>query len=482
MESALFSTTAQGWDLIETDDDDKAVIYNEETDFVDIADGEADDIFEESGTPSIKLFAPIVGEDSDLQRLASDSAVYGVTVEDADTDMGGEHGGLIYYCKILRNGYKNKYIIDKAGNLKGRRPIPQVYADDFFNSLTKTKEGSWVFNGRLNGWPALTRLELLSLEYHYQKKQAKFSKRFWKKSAEGKQDPQYPKPGYGFFKVEPKSIRAKLRAPAWTEVGYSKDNPGFVWYYSQFREGGARLAHGENIIAAVVGDSQRTGKPIPKAVRAHFFGHRYVKKKKQLKDPIEYHTGVLLEWDHGQYCTVLELAWLMGTMGRSNWLDDSGSKKPELYKVMPGCIKSPWFTTKNEIRIIDVEAKNLQEFEAYMQKYEKKRFLKPNIKYSGDVRISANSLDWIARYVLNYQLRDQRYSEKYHNCQSFAADLYSFLCAKVSVTPYVPVNSLYKQKRHMFLYKPEMFKKANKELSKKSERSLKKYSELETIE
>ena len=70
---------------------------------------------------------------------------------------------------------------------------------------------------------------------------------------------------------------------------------------------------GEKIISAVVGDAKRAGEPVAKAVRAHFFGHRYVKRKKELKDPIEYHTGVLIEWDHGKHCTVVELAYLYGS-------------------------------------------------------------------------------------------------------------------------------------------------------------------------
>jgi len=231
---------ANGWDDILDDADyDKVSVYGEEDDFVDVDDGLAEDIFEEAGTPSLDLTKT-------LDRQSSYTPVYGIKVDENETDMGGDSGGLIYYAKILKNGYKNKYICTKDGNLKARRPIPQVYQDDFFKSLTKTKEGNWVFNGRLNGWPAITRLELLSLEYHYTKKvagqTAKLSKRFWRKSPGNKNDPVYPKPGYGFFKVEPKSIRAKLRAPAWSEVGYSKDNPGFVWHFARFREGGARVA------------------------------------------------------------------------------------------------------------------------------------------------------------------------------------------------------------------------------------------------
>lgn len=306
------------------------------------------------------------------------------------------------------------------------------------------------------------------MEYVYQKKVGgktrTVSKRFWKKSPGGKNAPQYPKPGYGFFKVEPKSIRAKLRTPSWADYGYSANNPGHVWYFSRFREGGPRVAHGENIISAILSDSKNTGEPVPKAVRAHFFGHRYVKKKKQLKDPIEYHTGVAIEWDHGKFCTLFELAWLNGSSGRSNWCEDRDAERPQLYEAMPACLKAPWFSNRNEIRITDITPKNLEEFYVYLKRYEGKRFLKPDIKYSGDVRLSNNSFDWLVRYIINYNLREPRYSERTHNCQNFAADFYSFVCAKNNVSPYAPISAFHREKRHMFLYKPEMFEIKNKKL------------------
>ena len=40
---------------------------------------------------------------------------------------------------------------------------------------------------------------------------------------------------------------------------------------------------------------------------------------------LTYHSAVLLEWDHGRHCTVVELATLNGVGGRrgkSNWLHD----------------------------------------------------------------------------------------------------------------------------------------------------------------
>ena len=70
--------------------------------------------------------------------------------------------------------------------------------------------------------------------------------------------------------------RAKLRAPAWSELGFSKDSPGFSYYYAQYRKGGARIAHGQNMVAAIKQDALSARKPVAQAVRAHYFGHRWV--------------------------------------------------------------------------------------------------------------------------------------------------------------------------------------------------------------
>src|SRR5690606_39114170 len=99
----------------------------------------------------------------------------------------------------------------------------------------------------------------------------------------------------------------------------------------------------------------------------------------------------------------------------------------------------------------DMPVKNLAEFKQYLEKYEgpTKRFIKPQIKYSNDVRLSMCRADDIVRYLLNYSLRDTTYSEEYHNCQSFAADLFGFLCAKPNVEPFYPIKFLHNERRHL---------------------------------
>ena len=71
-----------------------------------------------------------------------------------------------------------------------------------------------------------------------------------------------------------------------------------------------------------------------KAVRAHLFSHRYSVENESIKDKLTYHSIVLLEWDHREYCSVVELAWrqgLGGYKGRSNWIEDKNSPRNQLY-------------------------------------------------------------------------------------------------------------------------------------------------------
>lgn len=204
-----------------------------------------------------------------------------------------------------------------------------------------------------------------------------------------------------------------------------------------------------------------------KTILSRSFHLRYAKNKESLKDRITYHTGVLLEWDHGQYTTIIELTWLRGMggyAGNSNWCEDSYSgKRTKLYQAMPDCLKAPWDTHRSEIRIIDHISKDLNEFKQYLKKYEGARFVNPEIKASADVRLTFRGLDHIAQYANNYSLRDTSYSEAQRNCQTFAVDFFTFLTGKIrDAEPYYPVKVLYKERRHMFMYEPSMFDKKKK--------------------
>lgn len=229
-----------------------------------------------------------------LVKLKSDAPKYGEKVGPVEGDeiMQGTEG-LIYTAMLVSDDYDNPKHCTPEGGLKTRRPMPQVRARDFFSSLARTKQGKWVFNGILNGWPALTSLQLLKMEYVYSQRSLAFAKTYWTASEEKNDDPPYfPEAGTTFFLETPKSVRITLRKPEWSSIGYSEDSPGFFFWFSPFRAKGPRIAHGENSVKALEEDGRNS-----RAVRAHLVAHRYAKKRgESAKDKLTYHTAVLLEY------------------------------------------------------------------------------------------------------------------------------------------------------------------------------------------
>ena len=123
-----------------------------------------------------------------------------------------------------------------------------------------------------------------------------------------------------------------------------------------------------------------------------------------------------MEWDHGEFGTVVEGAYLNGIggyKGRSNWYDDKDDPVTELYKSMPPELISPWLTTAAEIRCFDVEAKTLDEMKEFMEKYigPDKRFVDPQYTFSHPARLTSRSRSHIAQYLINYISRDCSYSQ-----------------------------------------------------------------------
>lgn len=172
---------------------------------------------------------------------------------------------------------------------------------------------------------------------------------------------------------------------------------------------------------------------------------QYATARESPKDKLTYHSLVFLEWEHGEFCTVVEGAFLNGIggyKGRSNWYHDKDDGITALYKALPPEMISPWLTTAAELRCYDVEAKNLDEMKEFINQYTgpKKRFIDPRYTFSHPARLSYRSRSNIAHYLVNYIGRDCGYSELTRNCQTFAADLCSFLAGKKEVVPFHPVN------------------------------------------
>ena len=85
------------------------------------------------------------------------------------------------------------------------------------------------------------------------------------------------------------------RAPAYTQTGYSADNPGLVFWYAGFANEGPKVAHGQNIIRAIRSSEINGNQPVAKNIS--FFAHRYAlrSRKETTKDKLTYHTACFIE-------------------------------------------------------------------------------------------------------------------------------------------------------------------------------------------
>lgn len=400
-------------------------------------------------------------------------SVYGAPVPPAEAAAlcpPGE-GGLIYHSNLVSDQWNHPKDCDADGRIKSRRATLPCRHTDFFSSLVRTEDGRWLFSGVLNGWPALTCLELQSITC-LAKSRTWFGRkkivRFWSANNPNDKDrsPSFP--------TGLKSVRVTLRAAPWSARGWTAESPGCVWWYESLRclsddqDGGPRLTHGEDMIRSLEDDVEKYPSfSEPVATRIHHFAHRYARPGKKgyetSKQKLTYHGAILLEWDHGRHCTVLELATLNGVGGRSgkaNWYVDKMEQLPALYRAMPPSMIMPWKGKFAEIRVHDIACKNLEEFKLYVDSYTgtEQRFLDPHFITSGTVRLSARKQTEVQRYLLNYMGRDRRYAEEFRNCQTFAADFYGFLAGKAGIEPFSKVNRVaYKNRSHNFLYAPELY-------------------------
>lgn len=127
--------------------------------------------------------------------------------------------------------------------------------------------------------------------------------------------------------------------------------------------------------------------------------------------------------------------------------------------------------TSAEIRCYDVPHKNYQDFQAYVRQYAgpDKRFIDPQFHFSHPARLTFRSKAQMAQYFVNYISRDTSYGELKRNCQTFCADLCSFLAGKKGIVPFHPVSRVeYNNRTYLFLYDSFMYesKEAKKLKSK----------------
>ena len=157
---------------------------------------------------------------------------------------------------------------------------PQVYLSDLMMSLVKADNGRYMYGGKLNGWPALTNLELLSITTLPRNKARRFSgavrvsRLYDAKAGEGSVPTTPAKIDEFSASVMSKcSVRATFRAQPWTASSYAEGSSGRVfWWNHNFAPGSGmkpRVVLGINMAQeAAKGEN-------PVAVAAHMFGHRY---------------------------------------------------------------------------------------------------------------------------------------------------------------------------------------------------------------
>lgn len=394
-------------------------------------------------------------------------SIYGnpISPEEAAEQLPPGGGGLVWKVKVVGDNWRDKST-DKEGNLKPRRGSLIVKSTHFFSSLVKTLDGRWIFSGVLNGWPGMTCLELRAFYSAGGEDQVNWlglscgcggrGKINWE-AARNPDDEPPPR-------LAPmQTAWATMRSAPCTARGWTPDKPNYVWWFRNFRPQGPHVDWGDGMVRKVHQDAEELGVPVPECVKATVFAHRYALGAGKIESPqdlVTYHSAVLLEWDHGQFCSVVELAnfnGVGGRNGRSNWYHDRDATHTHLLKHMPPVLVAPYRDELAEIRVLDVEAKNTDEFMEYLQFYTgpDKRFLDPQFHHSGQVRVRNRSQADLMQYMMNYMSRDLRYIHMTRSCQSFVADFYQFLVGSKDIAPFSLICRVaYKPRPYMFLYEP----------------------------
>lgn len=398
------------------------------------------------------------------KRKGSKNLVSGSVAEELFRQLPGGKPGLTWDIYVLGSKCKDERFVQK-GKLKLRQPIPVIRAKEFFKSLVQTpKTNSWVFSGVLNGWDALSLVEVLQIE-QFTNSKAETSKKveLWKVASDDRATtvvwqsgdeaaPKYEGKHTDFMKVT-------VRAPAYTSVGYSLNNPGSVFYASSTGSSKLRVAHGARIMGAI--DTQYGNQP-PVAVAVHHLVHRYVRKKPETEIQKHiYHSGCFVEFDHGKFGMVFELAFkygIGGYDGQSNWIPKSEYKK--LYDAMAPQMKAPWKSELAEVRMFEVAYTTKDELLEFLRAHdenntEDKRFIDPIVFMSADCGHQGLTLKDIAQACLNYVNADVRYNsdlaETHRSCQTFSTDFYQFLSGDKTAKAYSPfLEPYYTSTSHLF--------------------------------
>ena len=97
----------------------------------------------------------------DRASLSSEDAAVFENAPEEDlraSEVKAEHAdGTVWHVQIVRDDHVDPKHCDADGNLKPRRPVPQIRATDFFSKLEKRGDAYVFAGGPLNGWPVVPR-------------------------------------------------------------------------------------------------------------------------------------------------------------------------------------------------------------------------------------------------------------------------------------------------------------------------------------
>lgn len=239
-------------------------------------------------------------------------------------------------------------------------------------------------------------------------------------------------------------LALSVRQLSWTGEGYTEGNPGFVVRFA-YHIKSKPVIYGEELLDKTLDDEV--------AVYASVFTHRYAKAHESWEDWFTYHSGVVLEWEHGRYVTVVEFAYRngLGGWGQSNWYRDMDV----VQETMPVEFVKPWDIHLGEVRLLDMEVTDRDGFGKYLKHYADRgeRFIDPYFPWAGlnhTVLRDRRSRRAITNYILNYVHADGSYRQRSRDCQSFAADFYEFLTGQSGKTKTLGSSFVYKKQLEQF--------------------------------
>ncbi|CAE7769394.1 unnamed protein product [Symbiodinium necroappetens] len=386
----------------------------------------------ESGDALLLPFATLKGARAGLLQVDSDDEPdsegggyqEGQPSEPSPAQLASDNDdGVVWHAKVFTDDYIHPRDCLPSGEVKPRRAMPVIRQSELLSQLQKVGD-TWILPGPLNGWPSLVNLQLRSIT---QKQRGLLPmtaavKRIW---VDGDELP----------KKLPERCRATFLAPSWMKKGWSKDSAGFVWWFTPRCIHSPGACHfGERLVSTLLTGPHKDAE----AVQVHAIAHRYPVDSETLRDLQTWHVAVALEWSHGQFSTLVELAWLNGIGGyggKSNWVADKLEPVPEIYEAMASSMRGSWNQVRSEIRMIDMPITSKEQLEQYLRRYSEDgglprnewRFKAPRIYASSEVRLRLRSPAHIAGYLLNYISRVAEYDTLRKNCQTFATDFFAFL-------------------------------------------------------